>query len=65
MFYEQFGKYMKQMNNCLLHKDIQTIFVDTLKTKKQVMMLSATMSAETRGRYMKLLLDPHEIRVNE
>eukprot|EP00972_Heterocapsa_arctica_P082468 12152545-Heterocapsa_arctica.AAC.1 len=58
MFYEQLGKHMKQ-------KNIQTILVDTLMKKKQVMMLSVTMPAETRGFYEKLLLDPHEIRLNE
>eukprot|EP00972_Heterocapsa_arctica_P079519 11718367-Heterocapsa_arctica.AAC.1 len=29
------------------------------------MMLSATISAETRGFYMNLLLDPHEICMDE
>eukprot|EP00972_Heterocapsa_arctica_P051088 7511021-Heterocapsa_arctica.AAC.1 len=46
-------------------KDIQTIFVDALKKKKQVMTPNATMSVETHGFCQKLLLDPHEIRVDE
>eukprot|EP00972_Heterocapsa_arctica_P035093 5168312-Heterocapsa_arctica.AAC.1 len=33
--------------------------------KKQVMMLSATMSVEMRGFCKKLLLDLHETRVDE
>jgi len=47
-----------------MRKDIQTIFLETPK-KKQVMMFSATMSAETRGLCKKFMQDPHEIRVDE
>eukprot|EP00972_Heterocapsa_arctica_P032449 4780726-Heterocapsa_arctica.AAC.1 len=59
---------LDECDKCLdklnMRKDIQTIFVDTPK-KKQVMMLSATMSAETRGHCKKLMMDSHEIRVDE
>merc|ERR1712194_521103 len=47
-----------------MRKDIQTIFLATPK-KKQVMMFSATMSAETRELCKKFMQDPHEIRVDE
>jgi len=47
-----------------MRKDIQTIFMETPK-KKQVMMFSATMTAETRGLCKKFMQDPHEIRVDE
>merc|ERR1712085_16006 len=47
-----------------MRKDIQTIFTATPK-KKQVMMFSATMTAETRGLCKKFMQDPHEIRVDE
>merc|ERR1712085_69265 len=47
-----------------MRKDIQQIFVETPK-KKQVMMFSATMTAETRDLCKKFMQDPHEIRVDE
>eukprot|EP00439_Symbiodinium_sp_Y106_P086983 s351_g37.t1 len=45
-------------------QDVQQIFMDSPK-KKQVMMFSATMSAETRALCKKFMTDPHEIRVDE
>jgi len=47
-----------------MRKDIQQVFIETPK-KKQVMMFSATMTAETRGLCKKFMHDPHEIRVDE
>merc|ERR1712194_543543 len=47
-----------------MRKDIQQIFIETPK-KKQVMMFSATMTAETRALCKKFMQDPHEIRVDE
>merc|ERR1712203_1133995 len=47
-----------------MRKDIQQIFVETPK-KKQVMMFSATMTAEGRTLCKKFMQDPHEIRVDE
>ena len=47
-----------------MRKDIQQIFIETPK-KKQVMMFSATMTAETRALCKKFMQDPHEIRVEE
>merc|ERR1712039_851193 len=59
---------LDECDKCLdkldMRKDIQTIFVDTPK-KKQVMMFSATMTAETRALCKKFMQDPHEIRVDE
>ncbi|CAE8625972.1 unnamed protein product [Polarella glacialis] len=47
-----------------MRKDIQQIFMETPK-KKQVMMFSATFTAETRALCKKFMQDPHEIRVDE
>merc|ERR1712176_1157985 len=47
-----------------MRKDIQQIFMETPK-KKQVMMFSATMTADTRALCKKFMQDPHEIRVDE
>jgi ATP-dependent RNA helicase UAP56/SUB2 len=47
-----------------MRKDVQQIFIETPK-KKQVMMFSATMTAETRSLCKKFMQDPHEIRVDE
>merc|ERR1712036_174335 len=47
-----------------MRKDIQQIFIETPK-KKQVMMFSATMSADTRTLCKKFMQDPHEISVDE
>mmetsp|Transcript_101876 Transcript_101876/g.183805 ORF Transcript_101876/g.183805 Transcript_101876/m.183805 type:complete len:425 (+) Transcript_101876:80-1354(+) len=47
-----------------MRKDVQQIFMETPK-KKQVMMFSATFTAETRGLCKKFMQDPHEIRVDE
>jgi len=59
---------LDECDKCLdkldMRKDIQQIFVETPK-KKQVMMFSATMTAETRGLCKKFMQDPHEIRVDE
>merc|ERR1719191_68340 len=59
---------LDECDKCLdkldMRKDIQTIFVETPK-KKQVMMFSATMTAETRGLCKKFMQDPHEISVDE
>jgi len=59
---------LDECDKCLdkldMRKDIQTIFVETPK-KKQVMMFSATLTAETRGLCKKFMQDPHEIRVDE
>jgi len=59
---------LDECDKCLdkldMRKDIQQIFVDTPK-KKQVMMFSATMTAETRALCKKFMQDPHEISVDE
>merc|ERR1711963_1374460 len=59
---------LDECDKCLdkldMRKDIQQIFVETPK-KKQVMMFSATMTADTRGLCKKFMQDPHEIRVDE
>merc|ERR1712087_23125 len=59
---------LDECDKCLdkldMRKDIQQIFMETLK-KKQVMMFSATMTTETRGLCKKFMQDPHEIRVDE
>merc|ERR1712050_756717 len=59
---------LDECDKCLdkldMRKDVQQIFVETPK-KKQVMMFSATMSAETRALCKKFMQDPHEIRVDE
>merc|ERR1719335_1353352 len=45
-----------------MRRDIQQIFIETPK-KKQVMMFSGTMSAESRSTCKKFMSDPHEISV--
>merc|ERR1711941_146593 len=59
---------LDECDKCLdkldMRKDIQQIFVETPK-KKQVMMFSATMTADTRGLCKKFMQDPHEISVDE
>lgn len=59
---------LDECDKCLdkvdMRKDVQQIFMETPK-KKQVMMFSATMSAETRALCKKFMQDPHEIRVDE
>merc|ERR1712187_716529 len=59
---------LDECDKCLdkldMRKDIQQIFVETPK-KKQVMMFSATMTADTRTLCKKFMQDPHEIRVDE
>merc|ERR1712113_264813 len=59
---------LDECDKCLekldMRKDVQQIFIETPK-KKQVMMFSATMSAETRACSAKFMQDPHEIRVDE
>jgi len=59
---------LDECDKCLdkvdMRKDVQQIFMDSPK-KKQVMMFSATMSAETRALCKKFMTDPHEIRVDE
>merc|ERR1712032_1129970 len=59
---------LDECDKCLdkldMRKDVQQIFIETPK-KKQVMMFSATMSAETRTLCKKFMQDPHEIRVDE
>merc|ERR1719408_344956 len=47
-----------------MRSDVQKIFLDTPK-KKQVMMFSATMTAESRAVCKKFMSDPHEISVDE
>merc|ERR1712159_550739 len=47
-----------------MRRDIQQIFMETPK-KKQVMMYSATMTADIRGVCKKFMADPHEISVDE
>jgi len=59
---------LDECDKCLdkldMRKDIQQIFIETPK-KKQVMMFSATMTADTRALCKKFMQDPHEIRVDE
>jgi len=59
---------LDECDKCLdkldMRKDIQQIFMETPK-KKQVMMFSATMTAEIRALCKKFMQDPHEIRVDE
>merc|ERR1719313_578536 len=59
---------LDECDKCLekldMRRDIQQIFLETPK-KKQVMMFSATMTAETRALCKKFMQDPHEIRVDE
>merc|ERR1712025_898464 len=59
---------LDECDKCLdkldMRKGIQQIFMETPK-KKQVMMFSATMTAETRALCKKFMQDPHEIRVDE
>merc|ERR1740138_857392 len=59
---------LDECDKCLdkldIRKDIQQIFMETPK-KKQVMMFSATMTAEIRALCKKFMQDPHEIRVDE
>merc|ERR1711957_1147302 len=59
---------LDECDKCLdkldMRKDVQHIFIETPK-KKQVMMFSATMTAETRALCKKFMQDPHEIRVDE
>mmetsp|Transcript_29932 Transcript_29932/g.75403 ORF Transcript_29932/g.75403 Transcript_29932/m.75403 type:complete len:425 (+) Transcript_29932:58-1332(+) len=59
---------LDECDKCLdkldMRKDVQQIFLETPK-KKQVMMFSATMSADTRSLCKKFMQDPHEIRVDE
>jgi len=59
---------LDECDKCLekldMRRDIQQIFVETPK-KKQVMMFSATMTAETRTLCKKFMQDPHEISVDE
>merc|ERR1712159_569909 len=59
---------LDECDKCLdkldMRRDVQQIFIETPK-KKQVMMFSATMTAETRTLCKKFMSDPHEIRVDE
>merc|ERR1711933_561297 len=59
---------LDECDKCLdkidMRQDVQKIFVETPK-KKQVMMFSATMTADTRSLCKKFMQDPHEIRVDE
>merc|ERR1712159_939047 len=59
---------LDECDKCLdkldMRKDIQQIFIETPK-KKQVMMFSATVTANTRALCKKFMQDPHEIRVDE
>ncbi|CAK9052357.1 unnamed protein product, partial [Durusdinium trenchii] len=59
---------LDECDKCLdkidMRKDVQSIFMESPK-KKQVMMFSATMSAETRALCKKFMTEPHEIRVDE
>lgn len=59
---------LDECDKCLdkidMRKDVQSIFMESPK-KKQVMMFSATMSAETRALCKKFMTDPHEIRIDE
>merc|ERR1719191_179241 len=59
---------LDECDKCLdkldMRKDVQQIFIETPK-KKQVMMFSATMTADTRALCKKFMQDPHEIWVDE
>merc|ERR1712032_320386 len=59
---------LDECDKCLdkldMRRDVQQIFMETPK-KKQVMMFSATMTAESRALCKKFMSDPHEIRVDE
>merc|ERR1711988_1344916 len=59
---------LDECDKCLdkldMRKDVQQIFIETPK-KKQVLMFSATMTADTRSLCKKFMQDPHEIRVDE
>merc|ERR1712232_1320529 len=59
---------LDECDKCLdkldMRRDVQQIFVETPK-KKQVMMFSATMTADSRDLCKKFMQDPHEIRVDE
>merc|ERR1712025_769780 len=59
---------LDECDKCLdkldMRKDVQQIFIETRK-KKQVLMFSATMTADTRALCKKFMQDPHEIRVDE
>merc|ERR1719335_1399073 len=59
---------LDECDKCLdkldMRGDIQKIFVETPK-KKQVMMFSATMTADTRALCKKFMQDPHEISVDQ
>merc|ERR1712066_819063 len=58
---DECGKCLEKLD---MRKDIQQIFMETPQ-KRQVMMFSATMTAEMRGVCKKFMQDPHEIRVDE
>jgi len=59
---------LDECDKCLekldMRRDIQQIFLETPK-KKQVMMYSATMTADIRAVCKKFMSDPHEISVDE
>jgi len=59
---------LDECDKCLekldMRRDIQQIFMETPK-KKQVMMYSATMTADIRTICKKFMSDPHEISVDE
>merc|ERR1712031_26950 len=59
---------LDECDKCLdkfdMRGDIQQIFIETPK-KKQVMMFSATMTAESRQVCKKFMSEPHEISVDE
>merc|ERR1712125_42318 len=59
---------LDECDKCLdkldMRRDVQQIFVETPK-KRQVMMFSATMTADSRTLCKKFMSDPHEIRVDE
>ena len=60
--------YQIKCDKCLdklgMRKDDQQIFIE-MPEKKQVIMLSVTMTSETRALRKKFMQDPHEIRVDE
>eukprot|EP00746_Dinoflagellata_sp_MGD_P153527 gnl/MRDRNA2_/MRDRNA2_84289_c0_seq4.p1 gnl/MRDRNA2_/MRDRNA2_84289_c0~~gnl/MRDRNA2_/MRDRNA2_84289_c0_seq4.p1 ORF type:complete len:450 (+),score=112.90 gnl/MRDRNA2_/MRDRNA2_84289_c0_seq4:91-1350(+) len=59
---------LDECDKCLdkldMRQDIQKIFLETPK-KKQVMMFSATMSAESRAVCKKFMSEPHEISIDD
>lgn len=59
---------LDECDKCLekldMRRDVQQIFLETPK-KKQVMMFSATMNADSRTVCKKFMSDPHEICVDE